>query len=126
MASKFLGSQAIAAPLPLTVQSVLVEGDSELRDIKPQAALPIPADWPMVVAAGLLAAGLLALVVWWLIRRYRRDDVDNRPAHQVACDELDRISVTLEGALNDLNDAHGAVFIDRFDLLTDIQPLNDG
>lgn len=35
-------SESWAEPIPLSVQSVLVEGDTTLRDIKPQAALPLP------------------------------------------------------------------------------------
>ncbi len=42
-----------AAPLGLNIASVLAEGDTELRDIKPQASLPLPAIWPWVVG-GLL------------------------------------------------------------------------
>ncbi|HUM71602.1 MAG TPA: hypothetical protein PLK31_22470, partial [Chloroflexota bacterium] len=44
-------SETAVTPLSLSVQSVLVEGDTELRDIKPQANLPLPAIW-LYLAAG--------------------------------------------------------------------------
>ena len=86
-----------AAPLGLTVASVLVEGDTQLRDIKPQASLPLPAIWPFVVG-GLLVALLVSLVAGWLGRRWwlRRKAAlanapDNRLPHEVAFDDLSHI-----------------------------------
>ncbi len=79
-----------AAPLSLTVASVLVEGDTEMRDIKPQASLPLPAIWPWVMG-GLLVVLLVSLVAGWLGRRWwlRRKAAlanapDNRLPHEVA------------------------------------------
>ena len=69
-----------AAPGNVTVQSVLVEGDTTLRDIKPQAALPFPASWPWM-AAGL--AAVAAVVVWFIYRR-AKIMLDNRLPHEVA------------------------------------------
>ena len=73
----------------------LAEDDSELRDIKPQAGLNLPATWPWIVGGLLLAAGL-AVAGWWAYRRWRGEPflapaVDNRPPWQVAYDELARI-----------------------------------
>lgn len=83
-----------AAPLGLNVASVLVEGDTELRDIKPQASLPLPAIWPWVVG-GLMVALLVALVAGWFLRRWwlrRKSALANAPdlrlPHEVAFDEL--------------------------------------
>jgi hypothetical protein len=83
--------------LSLTVNSVLIEGDDELRDIKPQASLPLPLVWPWVLA-GLLLATLVAALIWRTIRgRWaNRQDApgalpDLRPAFQIALDELARI-----------------------------------
>lgn len=86
-----------AEPVNLNIGSVLVEGDTELRDIKPQASLPLPAIWPWFVG-GLLVALLVALVSGWLLRRWwlRRKAAlanapDNRLPHEVAFDELANI-----------------------------------
>ena len=86
-----------AAPLSLNLVSILVEGDTELRDIKPQATLPLPAIWPWVVG-GLLIALLVALTVGWFLRRWwlHRKAVlanapDDRLPYEVALDELAQI-----------------------------------
>jgi hypothetical protein len=76
-----------AAPVAVTIGSVLQEGDTELRDIKPQAAIPIPAAWPWI-AAGLAAVAALVAVTVWRTRRRRKDAVDNRLPHEVALDGL--------------------------------------
>ena len=79
----------------LSVVPTLAEDDSELRDIKPQAGLNLPATWPWIVG-GLLLAAVLAVAGWWAYRRWRGEPflapvVDNRPPWQVAYDELARI-----------------------------------
>jgi len=86
-----------ASSLDLNLVSVLVEGDTELRDIKPQASLPLPAIWPWVVG-GLLLALLVALIAGWFLRRwwlYRKAALanapDNRLPHEIALDELTQI-----------------------------------
>ena len=86
-------TQTIAAdPLSLTITSVLVEGDSDLRDIKPQADLPLPLIWPWAAGGGLL----LAVLAYWLWRRRRGTaltaSLDTRLPHEVALDELARIA----------------------------------
>jgi hypothetical protein len=75
------------APVALSIASVLQEGDTALRDIKPQAALPIPAAWPWV-AAGLAALATVAAIVVWQARRRGKTVVDNRQPHEVALDGL--------------------------------------
>jgi hypothetical protein len=88
-------SQVIAPPIDVTITSVLAEGDNELRDIKPQAELPFSALTPWLVG-GLLGALALATLafLWWRRRRARLALVtaDNRPPHEVALDELVRIT----------------------------------
>ncbi|MCZ7672741.1 MAG: hypothetical protein M5U34_39295 [Chloroflexi bacterium] len=59
-----------------------MEGDTELRDIKPQATLPIPSLWPVFVAA---LGALLATAVWFIARRVK-EAFDNRLPHEVALD----------------------------------------
>ena len=81
-------------PASLTIQSILVEGDSELRDIKPQAELPYLNILPwVIVGAVLLAFGLIAFFLW---KRHTHKLVeaadDNRLPHEVAMDELTRIN----------------------------------
>jgi hypothetical protein len=79
----------------LSVIPTLAENDGELRDIKPQAGLAVPATWPWI-AAGLLLAVAVVVAGWWAYRRWRGEPflasaVDNRPPWQVAHDELARI-----------------------------------
>jgi len=85
-----------AMPLSMQVNSVLIDGDSQLRDIKPQAELPIPPVWPWVVG-GLVAAALVLASGIWFVRRRRTKQAtaeaarDSRLPHEVALDELNRI-----------------------------------
>lgn len=76
--------EATAAPVPFTVNSVLTEGDTELRDIKPQATLPNPYLWPVFIAA---LGALIATAVWFIARRIK-EAFDNRLPHEVALDTL--------------------------------------
>lgn len=80
-------------PANVIVSSVLVEGDTELRDIKPQADLPFAALMPWVIGglALLTILACIAGVVLWRRRRAATAAADNRPPHQVALDELVRI-----------------------------------
>jgi hypothetical protein len=83
-----------ALPLSLEVASVLVEGDTQLRDIKPQAELPLPVIWPWIAGFTLAAALLLTWILrrWWMRRKETLADApDLRLPHEVANDELDRI-----------------------------------
>lgn len=73
-------SETAVTPLALTVQSILVEGDTELRDIKPQASLPLPAVWPYL-AGGLAVTAVVAFV---LFRRQQKVAVDDRLPHEKA------------------------------------------
>ena len=78
-----------ATPASVTIASVLVAGDSELRDIKPQAELPLTPVW-VWAPAGLALAGLAG----WVIYRKRKTSkpaVDTRRPHEKALDELERI-----------------------------------
>jgi hypothetical protein len=92
-----------AAPTIVSVVSVLVEGDSQLRDIKPQADLPYLNLLPWL-AAGMVLAGLAGLVLFWRRLRARRlaeAAIDRRLPNEVALDELARIlslGLTEQGA----------------------------
>jgi hypothetical protein len=88
-------TEEAVAPISLTVNSVLAEGDTQLKDIRPQAGMDVPFPWPLI-ATGLVALTVAVAGAWWLIHRLRKNGVlgrvvDNRPPFQVAFDELDRI-----------------------------------
>jgi hypothetical protein len=84
-------TEATAPPIPITVTSVLVAGDTELRDIKPQATLPGTLTWPAFIAA---IGAFIAAIVWFVARRVK-EAFDNRLPHEVALDTL--IAVEKEG-----------------------------
>ncbi len=78
------------APVLITVQSVLVAGDTNLRDIKPQSDL-ITAQtpyWPLL-AAGVL--GVMALIGYTINRWRHRPTVDKRTPRQRALATLSEI-----------------------------------
>ena len=86
-------SEVSAASIPVTIQSVLVEGDTNLRDIKPQAEMPF-INWLPWILGGLLLAVSVGGAGWWWKRRQARlalAAIDNRRPHEIALDELDRI-----------------------------------
>lgn len=82
-------SEIAATPAGVTIASVLTEGDTDLRDIKPQAELPLAPVWVWVLA-GLALAGLLGFVIYRQ-RKAPKPVVDNRLPHEKALDELERI-----------------------------------
>lgn len=83
--------EALAAPLPVAIGSVLTEGDTTLRDIKPQAELPIANILPWLLVGALLLAAAGGAALWWRRRNRQVAPVDNRLPHEWAQDELDRI-----------------------------------
>ena len=95
--------EELAAPvITIKISSVLTD-DSELRDLKPQADLPVPPVWPWVVGgllATMLVLGLLAGAGLWLHHRRQQRamavdapgaPVDLRPPEEIAHTELDHI-----------------------------------
>ena len=109
-------SEAVVSSIPLVVNPTLAEDDNDLRDIKPQAQLAVPAAWPWIVG-GLLAAVAAGIAGWWVYRRRQGKPfglvaVDNRPPWQVATDELTRI----EG----LGLLHEGRFKEYYTLVTDV------
>jgi len=94
----------LSAPvIPLKIDSVLVEGDEALRDLKPQAILPVPPIWPWILAGVVLTLfvmGIMAGAGLWLYHRRRQQAqipampmpvFDPRPPELVAYAELERI-----------------------------------
>ena len=98
-------SEELAAPvIQLNIDSILVEDDTDLRDIKEQATLPVPPIWPWVLLSILVAlpiAGLIAAGGFWLYHRLKQRNqlidmplpvpIDTRPPEVIAYAELDRI-----------------------------------
>ncbi len=86
--------EVTAAPSPVTITSVLVEGDTELRDIKPQAQMPFTNLLPWLAGGLLLALVAGGAYLFWQRRQARLAlaAVDNRLPHEIALDELDRIA----------------------------------
>ncbi|HXV42660.1 MAG TPA: hypothetical protein VEC96_06325 [Anaerolineae bacterium] len=82
-------------PVSLTVTPTRAQDDTALKDIRPQADLKVPSQWPLLAAA-LLAVLAVAGGGWWLYRRWRGQPLfgagANRPAYQVAFAELARIA----------------------------------
>ena len=79
------------APVPISVRSVLIEGDTNLREIKPQVELvserrPI---WPLMTA-GVVGA---AVLTGYAIQRWRRRKlIDHRTPRQRTLDSLAALS----------------------------------
>ncbi len=86
-------NEITAAPLEISIASVLIEGDNQLRDIKPQAEIPFFNIWPWIIS--LIFFVLVIGGFGYLRTRYRANKqlaaIDNRLPHEVASDELDRI-----------------------------------
>ncbi|MFC2029483.1 hypothetical protein ACFLWA_02000 [Chloroflexota bacterium] len=89
-------SERAVPAVSLKVIPTLSEDDSELRDIKPQAAMAVPPLWTRLLL-GLALVAAAATIGWWAIRRWQGKPfflgpaADNRPPWQVAYDELGRI-----------------------------------
>lgn len=83
-------------PVTLAVASVLEEGDTELRELKPQATLLPPSLLPWLLG-GLLLAILISFALWSRVRRWRPKErepvLDTRAAYEIALDELQQIKV---------------------------------
>jgi hypothetical protein len=78
---------ATVAPTAFTVNSVLKENDTELRDIKPQAELWQLSSSPIPMVASLaLAFTLVGGASWWMLKN--RPQSDKRTPRQRALDEL--------------------------------------
>jgi hypothetical protein len=85
--------EVMAAPVTIRVESVLTDDDLALRDIKPQAVLPLPLWWPWLA----LPAGLALLALFWWRTQGRETVVpfsDNRLPYQIALAELDEIAAS--------------------------------
>ncbi|MGB5843078.1 MAG: hypothetical protein WBG94_01420 [Anaerolineales bacterium] len=106
-------TETTAQPVSVDIASVLVEGDADLRDIKPQAALPYVDYLPWIAGVGALA--LVMGRLYFIYRRQRSQlalaAVDNRSPHEVAFDELNRVE--------DLELPHAGRFKEHYTLVSD-------
>jgi hypothetical protein len=116
--------EELGAPvIRLKIDSVLVEGDNELRDIKEQAILPVPPLWPYILAGLVAAFVVLGIVIGgglWYYHRWRHQAmgaelplpvIDARPPEVIAYAELDRIHA--------LNLPAAGEFKEHYSLVTD-------
>ena len=80
-------------PISLSVASVLVEGDTTLRDIKPLVgfAQTVANTLVPIVGAILTISGLATLLIFYLMRRPAKPEIDTRTPQQKALDQLEQI-----------------------------------
>lgn len=80
-----------AAATSVTINSVLGEGDTELRDIKAQAEMPYT-NWALIATGALLVAAVVGGVIIWRRRAPKAQPVvDLRSPSEVALDDLARV-----------------------------------
>ncbi|MFC2042724.1 hypothetical protein ACFLUA_01045 [Chloroflexota bacterium] len=86
-------SAIAASPVTFVISSVLIDGDNELRDIKPQAELPFfnIFPWILTLFVFVLFVGGTAYLKRRHTMKMRMAEIDNRFPHEVALDELDHI-----------------------------------
>jgi len=83
----------LSEPVPITVKSMLVAGDSALIDINPIAApYEFKRDYTWYYIWGAVGLLVLAGLTFWLMRRRKREPetvpVDPRPAWEIAFERL--------------------------------------
>ena len=85
----------------IQIKSVRAEEDTQKKDLKPQAALPRPPIW-IIVLAVVFVIGLLFGLTLWLLHRFRRSpvsnpqyepEIDTRLPEEIALTELARIEI---------------------------------
>lgn len=113
--------EELAAPIiELTVTSVLTEDDT-LRDLKPQARVPLPPLWPWLLLGmflTLILTGSATGVGLLLYQRWKRRPlpetgpavvIDTRPPELIAYTELDRIEALELPAQNRIKEHYSLV-----------------
>ncbi|MCO5204344.1 MAG: hypothetical protein M9928_04905 [Anaerolineae bacterium] len=77
-----------AEAAPVTIASVLIEGDTELRDIKPQATVPLVPLWAWAIGGVILVVGT---AIWLFRRRRSKRTVAQLPPYEEALAALNAI-----------------------------------
>ena len=88
---------ARTAPVAVKIGSLIAnEPEPAIKDAAPPVTVMVENLWPAYIAAGLVAAGIGALLTMLIVRRLRarrgeRPGPPPRPAHEVALERLDRL-----------------------------------
>ena len=83
--------------ITVEIKSVITEEDQSLRDIKPQATLPLPPIWLWILMGLVGAALVIGGLIWYRHNRMNEafteehGGIDLRKPHEIAFDDLDRI-----------------------------------
>jgi hypothetical protein len=94
-------TEVSAESQPITINSVLIEGDTELRDIKPQATVGLVPLWTWVVVGALLLVGVIVFAIY---RRRNGRTQPQLPPYEEAIAALDAIAardLPLSGAFKE-------------------------
>jgi len=110
------------APVSLTVQSVLVAGDTQLRDLKPQADLITSQRvvWPLIAVIGL---GLVTGIIYLVNRRRHRPVIDKRTPRERALATLKTLEAQNPQTSEDVKAACIDIAVCLRDYLASITPI---
>ncbi len=64
--------EKVVPQVSLHIDSVLQAGDDKLRDIKPQADMPVPPAWLLILAGFLCVLAFVGIFWWWQSRRVKK------------------------------------------------------
>lgn len=89
--------RAETEPILISVQSIPVDTTRAIKDIKGHMVIPFSLQDVMPYAGGLLLAGLIFMLVFFLIKKFRKVkttpliQVPKRPAHEIALEALHQL-----------------------------------
>ena len=83
----------------IMVNALLDPTNAELKDIKPQAKLPIPIDWPRYATVAAAVDGVVLLFVCGIARLFfhpmpAHSGIDTRPPHVIALSDLQEVMLS--------------------------------
>jgi hypothetical protein len=110
------------APVSVAIQSVLVAGDTELRDIKPQADLVTSQRvvWPLIA---LIVLSLVTWIIFLVNRRRQRPVVDQRTPRERALATLKTLEAQNPQTPEDLKTACVNIAVCLRDYISSTTPL---